>query len=86
MAEQQDTEWKRIWKDEYLEEICAFANAQGGEIYIGCDDNGNVVGLYNAQRLLEDIPKKIRDILNLVLSLPSYFFFLFVQTVYYCCN
>ena len=68
MAEQQDTEWKRIWKDEYLEEICAFANAQGGEIYIGCDDNGNVVGLYNAQRLLEDIPKKIQDILNLVLS------------------
>lgn len=38
-----------------------YANAQGGKIYIGCDDDGNVVGLSNARKLLEDIPNKIRD-------------------------
>lgn len=43
MPEMQNIEWKVKWKDEYLEWICGFANAQGGKIYIGCDDNGHVV-------------------------------------------
>ena len=43
MPESQNTEWKSKWKDEYLEWICGYANAQGGKIYIGCDDEGNVV-------------------------------------------
>ena len=51
MPESQNTEWKSKWKDEYLEWICGYANAQGGKIYIGCDDEGNVVGLPNASRL-----------------------------------
>lgn len=42
MPEKQNIEWKSRWKDEYLEWICGFANAQGGRIYIGCDDNGNI--------------------------------------------
>ena len=53
MPESQNTEWKSKWKDEYLEWICGYANAQGGKIYIGCDDEGNVVGLPNARKLLE---------------------------------
>ena len=40
MPESQNTEWKSKWKDEYLEWICGYANAQGGKIYIGCDDEG----------------------------------------------
>ena len=56
MPESQNTEWKSKWKDEYLEWICGYANAQGGKIYIGCDDEGNIVGLPNARKLLEDIP------------------------------
>lgn len=55
MPEKQNVEWKSKWKDEYLEWICGFANAQGGKIYIGCDDNGNVTGLKNTHKLLEDI-------------------------------
>ena len=35
MPESQNTEWKSKWKDEYLEWICGYANAQGGKIYIG---------------------------------------------------
>ena len=41
MAESQNIEYKTIWKDEYLKWIYGFANAQGGTIYIGKDDNGN---------------------------------------------
>ena len=35
MPESQNIEWKIKWKDEYLEWICGYANAQGGKIYIG---------------------------------------------------
>ena len=47
--ETQNTEYKRLWKDEFLKEICAFANAQGGTLYIGIDDNGHVVGVNEAK-------------------------------------
>ncbi len=30
--ENQNTEWKEQWQDEYLKWICGFANAQGGTI------------------------------------------------------
>ena len=56
MPEKQNVEWKAIWKDEYLQWICGFANAQGGTLYIGKDDNGNPIGLNNAKKLLEDLP------------------------------
>ena len=68
MPENQNIEWKSKWNNEYLEWICGFANAQGGKIYIGCDDNGNVVGLQNARKLLEDIPNKIRDAMGIVVG------------------
>ncbi len=62
MAESQNIEWKELWRDEYLKWICGFANAQGGKIYIGTDDNGNVVGIQDSKKLLEDIPNKVRDV------------------------
>ncbi len=66
MPEQQNIEYKSIWKDEYLKWICGFANAQGGTLVIGKDDNGNVVGVKNADKLLEDLPNKITTILGIV--------------------
>lgn len=68
MPENQNIEWKSKWKDEYLEWICGYANAQGGKIYIGCDDNGNIIGLPNARKLLEDIPNKIRDAMGIIVG------------------
>ena len=68
MPEKQNIEWKTKWKDEYLEWICGYANAQGGKIYIGVDDNGNVVGLDNYQKLLEDIPNKIKSTMSIVVD------------------
>ena len=56
--ESQNVEYKQSWKDEYLKWICGFANAQGGTLYIGIDENGNVVGIDNAKYLLENLPNK----------------------------
>jgi ATP-dependent DNA helicase RecG len=64
--EQQNTEYKSIWKDEYLKWVCGFANAQGGVIFIGKDDDGNVVGVKDAKKLLEDLPNKITAVLGIV--------------------
>lgn len=72
MPENQNTEWKSQWKDEYLEWICGYANAQGGKIYIGCDDTGNIIGLSNAHKLLDDIPNKIRSTMGIIAGVNLY--------------
>jgi ATP-dependent DNA helicase RecG len=68
MPELQNIEYKQSWRDEYLKWICGFANANGGTIFIGIDDNGNVVGVDKAKRLLEEIPNKVRDILGIMVD------------------
>ena len=72
MSEKQNIEYKRIWKDEYLKWICGYANAQGGRLYIGKDDNGKVVGVNDSKKLLEDIPNKVRDVLGILVDVNLY--------------
>jgi len=66
--ETQNIEFKPTWRDEYLKVICAFANADGGKLIIGVDDNGNLEGVRNSKKLLEDIPNKIRNKLGIIPS------------------
>ena len=68
MKESQHTEWKESWRDEYLRWICGFANAEGGVLVIGRDNKGAAVGVEDAQKLLEVLPNKIRDILGIVVE------------------
>ncbi len=68
MKENQHIEWKSSWRDEYLRWICGFANAGGGTLVIGKNDRGEVLGVPNAAKLLEDIPNKVRDILGMVVA------------------
>lgn len=68
MTESQNTEWKQSWRDDYLKWICGFANAEGGTLMIGKNDQGEVVGVPQAARLLEDIPNKVRDIFGIVVA------------------
>lgn len=68
MAESQNIEWKESWRDEYLKWICGFANAQGGKIYIGKKDDGTVIGVSDAKKLMEDIPNKIQNKLGIVVD------------------
>lgn len=66
MRESQNIEWKLLWKDEYLKWICGFANAQGGKIYLGVDDDGKVVGLRKYRFRLESLPGKILSNLGIL--------------------
>lgn len=66
ISESQNIEYKESWNDKYLEWICGFANAQGGSIYIGVNDDKQVVGVSDSKRLMEDIPNKIVTHLGIV--------------------
>ena len=66
MKETQDIEFKRQWRDDFLAELCGFANAQGGTLYIGVDDKGSVVGIENAKQLLEKLPNLINQTMGVV--------------------
>lgn len=66
MSETENIEYKESWRDEYLKWVCGFANAQGGRIYIGINDEGHVVGVANSKKLMEDIPNKIRDTMGII--------------------
>ena len=66
MGEDQHTEWKSSWRDDYLKWLCGFANAQGGALEIGRDDKGRVVGVDDASRLMLELPNKLRDLLGIV--------------------
>lgn len=66
MSEQQNIEWKQSWRDEYLKWICGFVNAKGGKLYIGKDNNGDVIGLENTKRLMDDIPNKTQNHLGVI--------------------
>ena len=65
MEETHIVENKTIWKDEWLEWICGFANADGGTLYIGITDKQQIVGVENSKKLMEDIPNKIVSKLNI---------------------
>ncbi len=66
MPEHQTVEWKENWHDEYLKWICGYANAYGGTLYIGKNDNGSVLGINNSKELLERLPNKITDTMGII--------------------
>ena len=68
MKENQNTEWKESWRDEYLRWVCGFANAEGGVLVVGRNDKGVAVGVKGAAKLLEDIPNKVRDIQGIMVD------------------
>ena len=65
MPEQQNIEYKSSWHEDYLKWICGFANAQGGRIYIGKDDNGTVIGVEDYKRLMDEIPNKTKNLMGI---------------------
>ena len=58
VVEDSRTEFKVKLVDDLEETVIAFLNKDGGNIYIGVDDNGNVVGLKNNIDLFQ---RKIKD-------------------------
>ena len=64
--ENQNIEYKESWRDEYLKWICGFANAHGGRLLVGVNDKGQVIGIENPKKLIEDIPNKVRDVMGIL--------------------
>ena len=67
-GESQTLEWKSSWRDDHLKWICGFANAQGGVLVIGKNDHGQIVGVKDPLRLLEEIPNKVLSLLGIAVD------------------
>jgi len=65
-VENQNIEWKESWRDEYMKTICGFANSSGGILDVGRNDNGSIVGIDNARKMLEDLPSKFRNAMGII--------------------
>ena len=76
MIENQHIEFKESWQDEYLKVITAFANAEGGVLYIGVNDKAEPIGISESKikPLLENLPNKIKNKLNLTASVKEEIF------------
>lgn len=61
MFESENIEFKAKLSDEIYKEVIAFANTDGGTIYIGIDDKGNVIGLENVDDSYTRLTNGIRD-------------------------
>lgn len=59
--ETENIEFKLQVTDDVYKEVIAFANTDGGTIYIGIDNNGNVVGIDDADETFTRITNGIRD-------------------------
>ena len=71
MLENQNIEYKEIWKDDYFKQVSAFANTNGGKIIVGINDSGKPVGVNNIEKLLETIPNKSVQFLGLTIDVNS---------------
>ncbi len=59
--ESETLELKREYTPDIKKEIVAFANTDGGEIYVGISDDGVVAGLAHPEKVLLQITSVIRD-------------------------
>lgn len=55
------TELKEVINSDFKKEVIAFANTDGGEIYVGVTNQGKVVGVKDVESDMERISSMIRD-------------------------
>jgi len=61
MREDNNTEYKREYTADIKKEVMAFANSNGGVIYVGRDNDGNTYPLSDVDETLTQITNSIRD-------------------------
>lgn len=61
MIENKTTEFKREYMDDIKYAVVAFANTEGGKLYIGIDDSGSVKGVEDADDIMLRLTNMIRD-------------------------
>lgn len=67
--ESQKIEYKSSWQNDYFEWICGYANSKGGILYIGVNDDGYIVGLYDTRYLLDTLPNLVVDKMGIVIEI-----------------
>ncbi len=62
-GESQTIEFKQSFADreKILKTICAFANTNGGKVFVGISDEGKIIGAIIGKDTLEKIPQKISE-------------------------
>ncbi len=63
------TEFKCEWAESIRKTIIAFANTEGGTLWVGVDDDGNAVGIDDADGLMLRICNMVRDSIRPDLSM-----------------
>lgn len=61
MIENKTTEFKREYMDDIKYTVVAFANTEGGKLYIGIDDSGSIKGVEDTDDIMLRITNMIRD-------------------------
>lgn len=61
LIESEQLELKSVFNDKALRSVIAFANSKGGKLYIGVDDDGNAIGLDDADEELLKISNTVRE-------------------------
>lgn len=61
LRENKTTEFKRAYADDIKNTIIAFANGEGGTLYIGVDDDGTVCGVEDVDDTMLRVTNVIRD-------------------------
>ena len=61
LSENATTEFKREFISDINKVVIAFANTNGGVLYIGIDDDGNAIGVTNADAEMLKVSNSIRD-------------------------
>ena len=61
MFEDKNTEFKREFVEDIKKTLIAFANTDGGNLYIGIDDDGNAVEINNIDGVMLQVTNVIRD-------------------------
>lgn len=61
LFESEAVELKKVFTPDLKKEIVAFANTNGGTIYIGVKDSGEIIGVDNTDFVMQQISNSIRD-------------------------
>ena len=61
MRETRTTEFKETITNTFLKTVSAFSNYDGGEIFFGIDDDGNIKGLPDVKQACLDIENRVND-------------------------
>ena len=59
--ESETVELKEVVVDDIKKEVIAFANCRGGKIYVGVDDEGEIIGVEDEDAAIQQISNMIRD-------------------------